>query len=267
VQLHSFARSILEADTVDAKLRSPPTEIHDDSPGPAELFRRPVRPPVLTFPEGTGPRVPPIEGMHDVLQRGRIIHALANHEFQAVELFAWAILAFPESPPEFRRGLLGILQDEQRHTRMYLSRLNALGIDFGDHPVNGYFWKKVDSVKSPIEFICMMSLTFENANLDHTIEYSQAARDVGDHLTAALIEKIHDDEITHVRFGWHWLREFKRTDQSMTGAYETGVHWPLRAALARGKEFHPDGRRAAGLDEDFIELLGRPIEGQEEETR
>ena len=210
--------------------------------------------------------MPPIDGMHDPHQRGRIIHALANHEFQAVELFAWALLAFPDSPSDFRRGLLGMLQDEQRHTRMYISRLQALGISFGDYPVNGYFWKKAESVKSPIEFICMMSLTFENANLDHTVEYSRAALDVGDRITAALIEKIHDDEITHVQFGWHWLREFKKTDQSMTEAYESNVHWPLRAALARGKRFHPDGRRAAGLDDTFIDLLEQTGESDEEDA-
>jgi len=36
-------------------------------------------------------------------------HALANHELQAIELFAWAVLAFPDTPIAFRRGLIAIL--------------------------------------------------------------------------------------------------------------------------------------------------------------
>ena len=36
--------------------------------------------------------VPPVAGMHDPAQRARILHALANHELQAIELFAWALL-------------------------------------------------------------------------------------------------------------------------------------------------------------------------------
>ena len=30
--------------------------------------------------------------MRDPAQRARILHALANHELQAIELFAWALL-------------------------------------------------------------------------------------------------------------------------------------------------------------------------------
>jgi len=255
VEISALALHILDSQSLDDKLCRPPRELSDDDPGPGRFVQRPARPPELAIPTGPGPKVPPVDGMHDIDQRVRILHALANHEFQAVELFAWAILAFPDTPTEFRRGLVGILQDEQRHTKMYLARLRELGANFGDYPVNGYFWSKVESVKSPVEFICMMSLTFENANLDHTVEYASAARGVGDNLTAALIEKIHDDEITHVQFGWHWLGKFKDRKQNMSEAYRSNVHWPLRPALARGRNFQVEGRREAGLDEEFIELL------------
>ena len=94
---------------------------------------------------------------------------------QAAELFAWSLLAFPGAPPAFRRGLLAILLDEQRHTRMYVARLEANGARFGDFPVHGYFWQKAPAIVSPLRFLCAMSLTFENANLDHTVDYAEAA--------------------------------------------------------------------------------------------
>jgi uncharacterized ferritin-like protein (DUF455 family) len=195
--------------------------------------------------------------MADPAQKVRILHAFANHELQAVELFAWALLAFPHSPPAFRRGLLRILGEEQTHCRLYVRRLEELGVRFGDFPVSGYFWSKVGDLTSPARFVCAMALTFESANLDHAVEYARAARDHGDDRTAEILEKIHDDEVGHVRFGWHWLGEFKEPDRSMGQAYRANVRWPLRAALAKGPVFHPESRRAAGLSEKFIRMVAQ----------
>ena len=99
--------------------------------------------------------------MADPAQRVRILHGFANHELQAVELFAWAVLAFPDAPPEFRQGLWRILREEQRHTRMYMARLEAHGSRFGAFPVNAYFWGKVARLTTPSRFVCALSLTFE----------------------------------------------------------------------------------------------------------
>jgi uncharacterized ferritin-like protein (DUF455 family) len=193
--------------------------------------------------------------MPDPAQRRRILHGLANHELQAAELFAWALLAFPDTPPGFRRGLAHILQDEQRHTRMYIARLEDTGVCFGDLPVNFYFWKKTIHIHSPLDFICAMSLTFENANLDHTVDYEEAARRAGDPKTAAVIEQIHRDEIEHVRFGWTWLHRWKGEDESAWDVWRSHLTWPLRPLRARGSTFYRAGREAAGLDAEFIRRL------------
>ena len=123
--------------------------------------------------------MPPIAGMRDPAQRVRILHALANHELQAIELFAWALLAFPDAPLAFRRGLVAILADEQRHLALYTERLAALGTGFGDQPVTGHFWNKLDHLADPLAFVCAMGLTFENANLDFAGDYARAAHACG----------------------------------------------------------------------------------------
>jgi len=43
-------------------------------------------------------------------------------------LIAWALLAHPDAPVQFRRGLVAILADEQRHLGLYFERLAALGM-------------------------------------------------------------------------------------------------------------------------------------------
>ncbi|MEM8994718.1 MAG: DUF455 family protein, partial [Acidobacteriota bacterium] len=227
----------------------------DRDPGPARRVESPARPDSLRFEARPRVKVPGLGGMHDPHQRARILHALDNHELQAAELFAWALLAFPAAPAEYRRGLAEILDDEQRHTRMYIARLEALGHRFGDFPVTGYFWHKVPHIHSPIDFVSAMSLTFENANLDHTVEYAEAARAVGDEKTALVIERIGRDEVDHVRFGWRWLNRLKDPDVDAWDAWCEHLAWPLRPEKARGARFHPEGRRAAGLDETFIERL------------
>lgn len=253
MEIRDYALRVVTTDSLDAKLTPPAAELTDDAPGPALRLAAPGRPPGLEIAPAT--RVPAAAGMADRRQRARILHALANHELQAAELFAWALLAFPEAPPDFRRGLLKILDDEQRHTRMYAARLRASGAELGDFPVSGYFWNKVGHLTSPLHFVCAMSLTFENANLDHTVDYARAAREAGDEKTAVVIEQVRRDEIGHVRFGWRWLQALKREDETEWEAFRGGLTWPLRPAKARGKRFYRDGREAAGLDADFIRRL------------
>ncbi len=257
MELRDFAHTIVTTEDLALKLAAPPAGLTDDEPGPPLRIEGPGRPPELRFQRRI--EVPSIEGMPDPAQRPRILHALANHELQAAELFAWALLAFPDAPEGFRQGLLRILADEQRHTRMYIARVEDAGARFGDYPVNGYFWSKIEAITTPLRFLCAMSLTFENANLDHTLEYEEAARRAGDAKTAAVIERVHRDEIEHVRFGWTWLQVFKNEDESAWDAYRANLTWPLRPAKARGRTFHREAREAAGLDPEIIRRLEEEV--------
>src|SRR4029079_5018404 len=104
--------------------RTPPPDdlVLEDAGSPLRLAA-PGRPATLQIVPGPAARVPPIAGMRDPAQRVRILHALANHELQAIELFAWALLAFPDAPIAFRRGLVAILAPESWH---FVSRLQRL---------------------------------------------------------------------------------------------------------------------------------------------
>src|SRR5580658_9914378 len=142
--LHDYARSIVEAATLSSKLVPPPPDLDYAAPRAELRLTSPSRPAALAIVPGRGARVPPVAGMRDPAQRARILHALANHELQAIELFAWAVLAYPAAPPAFHRGLVTILADEQRHLALYQGRLRALGRDLGDYAVTGHFWNKLD---------------------------------------------------------------------------------------------------------------------------
>ena len=254
MELRAFALRILSQGHLEEKLFSP-SRFTDLERGEAEIILSPERVSPWEISREKKVKTPKLQGMSDPAQRVRILHALANHELQAVELFAWAILAFPEAPSTFRQGLAKIIIDEQRHFKLYASRMEAMGTSFGDFPITGHFWTKIDTIKTPIEFVCMMGLTFENANLDFAQEYIDAAKRAGDHHTAKILAEVHKDEILHVRFGWHWLNEFKDLNESHWKAYNGNVRWPLGPSRARGAKFDQLARRKAGFSEEFITKL------------
>ena len=257
VEIRAAAHALLTSDSLDAKLETWPAGLTDREPGPCLRIEMPGRPPELAYvPKGQA-RVPPPSGMPDPKQRARILHALANHELQAVECFAWALLAFPEAPGAFRRGLVRLIGDEQLHCRLYLDRLRAHGASFGDWPVAHLFWRALANIETPLQFVCALGLTFENANLDFGQELLVAAEAAGDRETAAVLARVHADEIRHVHFAWHWLTRWMPPGDDPFETYKANVAFPLGPARARGKTFDAESRRAAGLDPAFIERLSK----------
>ncbi|HEY1548625.1 MAG TPA: DUF455 family protein, partial [Kofleriaceae bacterium] len=147
-----YALGIVLGDTLAAKLVPPPSQLDlDDRELPLRIAA-PGRPAELAIASARRVHTPPVQGMRDPAQRARILHALANHELQAIELFAWALLAYPDAPAAFRRGLVAILAEEQLHFGLYAERMAALGTHFGDHPVTGHFWNKLEPLVGPLEF-------------------------------------------------------------------------------------------------------------------
>jgi uncharacterized ferritin-like protein (DUF455 family) len=256
MEIRDFARRLLSSGSLEVKLEPPPPDLTDDRPGPPERWTAPVRPPRLEFAHRRKRgKMPAIAALGDPRRRAVALHRFANHELMAFELMAFALLAWPEMPPAFRRGLLMTLEDEQRHFSMYCARMRELGLEFGDEPVNDHFWRVAPDLRTPLQYIAAMALTFENGNLDYATVYARAFREAGDLPTAALLEEVHQDEIRHVRFGVHWLRKLKRPDQTDWEAYVEALTFPNSPARARGPVFDRIAREQAQLDPDFIARL------------
>ena len=62
---------------------------------------------------------------------------------------ALALLKFPDAPEKFRRGLYGILREEQEHLRLYIERMRGIGVEFGEIPVSDFFWRCISPVGTP----------------------------------------------------------------------------------------------------------------------
>lgn len=229
----------------------------DDAPGaPLAAPKTPGRDPglqLVTEPARGG--VPSDAELADPHARVRLLHAFANHELQAIELMGLALLRFVDAPPPFRRGLSAALREEQDHLRAYLQRMKALGGHFGEHALSGFFWRVMAPMPDARDFVAHMSLTFEQANLDFAQHYAACLHSVGDHETAAILERVRDEEIGHVKLGLVWFRRWSDTGPSLFEAHTRALRAPITARRARGIGFDREARARAGLPADYVEQL------------
>jgi uncharacterized ferritin-like protein (DUF455 family) len=273
--IRAFCLELLQNPELEAKLASPEARLADP-PEPALRIMAPARSAALAMASGAAP-LPRPHALESAEARATVLARLAHHELQAAELFAWALLRWPDAPGALRRSWLGVLDDEQRHCRMYLERLAAQGSDFGLHaPHSDYFWKHVPTLdaapEGPASFLCVLGLTLEQANLDFAAVYRDAFRRVGDEQTARVLEQVQADEEGHVALAARWLGELLPDEPDEVARYERAVPFPFTAARAKGRRFDVQARRRAGLGESFIRHIQNARSRQntrssEEQTR
>jgi uncharacterized ferritin-like protein (DUF455 family) len=187
-------------------------------------------------------------------KKAMALHSFANHELLAIEMMAQALLVYPHNTLElqrFKRGLLKSLKDEQKHCLMYIKRLNEIGYEFGDFPLNDFFWKYMGQLKTPDQFLSVMALTFEAANLDFAKYYHDIFKKIEDYKTANILKVVLEDEISHVNLGVHYLNLWRK-DKTLWEYYLSQLPLQLTPARSKGQFFEKDLRFQASMDPDFV---------------
>jgi hypothetical protein len=281
VCVREFCLRVLERGDLASKLAPPLAAdgraLPDEPAGPALEIERPARAPGLRM-RGGSERLPRPGELRHAKERATCLARFAHHELMAVEYFAWALLRWPDLPRELRRGLLSALVDEQRHCRLYLTRLEAHGGRFDGDDHSDYFWRHAPAIAAspagPRAFLSAMGLTLEQANLDFTLTYRDAFAEAGDEESAAVCQQVHDDEVAHVALAARWLvrldalgpttgeggDESKAKDLEL---YLDSVPFPLGPARAKGRRFEVGPRRRAGLSRELIEHVRAARSSQE----
>lgn len=195
-----------------------------------------------------------------VENRAKAMHFFANHELLALEMMAAAILYYPtndENDHLLKKGIANALMDEQKHFSLYLKRMNQLGVDFGDFSINDFFWRYFKNTKSIQHFVCMMSLTFESANLDFSLFYRDAYHEFDDTQSAQIMQEVYDDEVSHVALGVNWVKKWLKQSEynSIWEFYRMHLPEGLSPARSKGTIFDIEGRKKSGLDQAFINDL------------
>jgi uncharacterized ferritin-like protein (DUF455 family) len=254
MELREWAIRILSADTLEEKLLCPEV-LTDLDPGEPFTLNEPVRPVGMGFNKRTKEqKLPPFQYHDKADNRAICLHRFAGHELLAVEIMAYALTAFPTAPKAFRKGVAHTLKEEQGHVKLYMARMNQLGLNFGDLPLFRHFWNHVPYLTSPIQYVSVMSLTFEMANLDFAPLYGRSFATYGDTESAALMGQILQDEIRHVSFGYSWLNKLKGNNPTWD-SWIANLSPKLSPKRAKGFVVLEENRRKAGIPEEWIEKI------------
>ncbi len=110
MELRDWAIRILSADTLAEKLFTPDA-LTDHDPGPPLVFKEPTRPPGMGFQRHTSrEKLPAFHEHRHPDKRAACLHRFAGHELLAVEIMAHALIAFPNAPKHFRKGVANTLK-------------------------------------------------------------------------------------------------------------------------------------------------------------
>jgi uncharacterized ferritin-like protein (DUF455 family) len=249
-----YAQRILLGETLEDKNLDIPFEWN--SWNEFELPKLPGRNARLAFSDKHF-KFPKSSRLNENDQKAMALHSFANHELLAIEMMAAAILIYPHTSDEdirFKKGILTTLKDEQKHLNLYIKRLNELGYEFGDFPLNDFFWRQMEKLKTAPQYTAMMALTFEAANLDFAQHYAKVFRSLGDTKTSEILDIVLADEITHVAFGSHWMKRW-RADNKLWDYYLSCMPGPITPSRSKGIYFDPTLHAKAMNDEEFISSL------------
>ena len=253
--VNEFCTQILQSGDLKDKLATPPEGLTDDSREVYEIPDQPARSSKIRFSDKKS-KIPRLEHLNQEINRAVTLHHFANHELLAIELFAYSLLKFQDAPRVIRKGLFRNLCDEQKHMKLYLARMEELGIGFGDRPLNHIFWKQIPGMNTLEKFCAVLSLTFEGANLDFSVLYREAFKEQGDNKSSQIMDTVYKDEIKHVKRGLYVMRHSNLQKLNDWECYQALLEKPLTPRRAKGYYYLPETRKRAGFDNFFIEGLG-----------
>jgi len=250
--IEAWADTYIRTEDLNFKLAPPAPPTHSRPSFAGIRLEAPGRPRDLR-PARRGQRTPKQEALEKPYFRARILHAFLHHELQAAELMCWAILAFADSEPEFRRGLLGICLDEIRHMNLYAEHIQSLGYRVGDFGIRDWFWKRVPGCRSKVEFVAVMGMGLEAANLEHAPSFAARFRAAGDERGAAIQDRIAQEELGHVSFATRWFQRW--TGGCDFATWAASLPPPLSPWVMHGAPIAVEARLRAGMSPQFLAAL------------
>jgi uncharacterized ferritin-like protein (DUF455 family) len=186
--------------------------------------------PGFQFLANLAPNQPGTPG--DLLQLRMRFHGIFVGEVQALEAAGRTLWDFPDAPWEFKLNMARQCWDEARHVQVYEKLLERAGAQLGDFPESTFLFE-ASCADDPVLRVVGVNRCLEGLACDVFRALIDYGAQVGDKVIEQAVDFVLADELTHVRFGSDWLKEFTRGD-------------PERAARAREYQLDVDRRFTFG---------------------
>ncbi len=189
--------------------------------------------------------------------RGRLLHALAHIELNAIDL-AWDMIArfaACDLPRPFFDDWVRVADEEALHFTLLADRLQQLGCGYGDFPAHDGLWQAAaDTAHDLLARLAVVPMVLEARGLDVTPQMIDRLMAVGDADSAAILQRIHDDEIGHVAIGHRWFHwEAARRGLVPLTTWQALVRRHFRGPLK--PPFNSASRARAGFAANYYEPL------------
>jgi uncharacterized ferritin-like protein (DUF455 family) len=139
------------------------------------------------------------------------MHGIFVGELQALEGAGRSLWDFPEAPWEFKMNMARQCWDEARHVQIYEKLLEHVGGRVGMFPESTFLFECACH-EDPAMRVAGVNRGLEGLACDVFRDMINYAEKAGDETMRQAVDYVLADELTHVRFGSEWVREFTRGD-------------------------------------------------------
>lgn len=153
------------------------------------------------------PRTLPKRGLGSVEGRAGLLHSLAHIEFNAINLALDAVYRFRAMPEDYVEDWLRVAGDEGQHFLLVINRLKTLDVNYGDLDAHDGLWDMARRTEHDVLVrMALVPRILEARGLDVAPPMIRRLKLNNDEESAAILERIYTDEITHVAVGNRWFR-------------------------------------------------------------
>jgi len=139
------------------------------------------------------------------------MHGIFVGELQALEGAARSLWDFPDAPWEFKMNMARQCWDEARHIQIFEKLLCHLGGEVGMFPESTFLFECACS-DDPAMRVAGVNRGLEGLACDVFRDMIRYAEKTGDEKMKQAVDYVLADELTHVRFGSEWVKEFTKDD-------------------------------------------------------
>jgi len=139
------------------------------------------------------------------------MHGIFTGEMQALEGAGRSLWDFPDAPWEFKMNMARQCWDEARHVQIFEKLLDHVGGTAGMYPESTFLFECACS-DDPAMRVAGVNRGLEGLACDVFRDMIRYAEETGDEKMKQAIDYVLADELTHVRFGSEWVREFTKDD-------------------------------------------------------